>query len=142
MKNIFADPSNFKRGPRYSKYNITYINMTIELNTFARKSQNLYVILCGGDRENFCAGERRDISTRLCMVLSDRSWQREKHMSSYIRIDHVPARRGWSAERARVVRVIYYYVVVVVVVVVVVSALAISRQVQFLPFFYPAAVTF
>lgn len=64
-------------------------------------------------------------------------------MSSYIRIDHVPARRGWSAERARVVRVIYYYyVVVVVVVVVVVSALAISRQVQFLPFFSPAAVTF
>lgn len=54
-------------------------------------------------------------------------------MSSYIRIDHVPARRGWSAERARVARVIYYYVVVVVVV----SALAISRQVQFLPFFLP-----
>lgn len=59
-------------------------------------------------------------------------------MSSYIRIDHVHGRRGWSAERARVVRVIYYYVVVVVVVVV----SAISRQVQFLPFFYPAAVTF
>lgn len=89
----------------------------------------------------FCTGEGRDISTRLCTVLSDRLWQREKHMSSYICIDHVPARRGWSAELARVVRVIYYYVVVVEVVVVV-SALAISRQVQFLPFFYPAAVTF
>lgn len=33
------------------------------------------------------------------MVLSDRLWQRGKHTSSYICIDHVPARCGWSAER-------------------------------------------
>lgn len=45
-------------------------------------------------------GERRDISTRLCTVLSDRSWKRgiNTRRPTFC-IDHVPARCGWSAER-------------------------------------------
>jgi len=139
MKNIFHRILNGNRV--LLKYDITfYINSTIGLNTFARKSQKCVCnTLQGTSREFFARVSGRIFPHDFAWYpLFDRSWQRGKHMSSYIRIDHVPARRGWSAERARVVRVIYYYVVVVVVV----SALAISRQVQFLPFFYPAAVTF